>query len=122
MLPVPPQLREILSAYLFAASDALLFPSSTGGMVRDWRKVLNRVAVRAGFTRRQVRTRAFRPGCASARLQCTDNGRPMSLYTVSRELGHGSETMLRKRYAHLGQIRYRGEHVEFRIEQQPPSS
>ena len=42
---------------------------------------------------------------------------PISLYTVSKELGHGSETMLRERYAHLGQIRYRGEHVEFRIEQ-----
>ena len=25
--------------------------------------------------------------------------------------------MLRERYAHLGQIRYRGEHVEFRIEE-----
>jgi integrase len=122
VVPLAPQLREILTAYLFAngdapADDALLFPSSSGSMISDWRKVLDRVAVRAGFAKGQVRTRAFRHSYASARLQCLDNGQPISLYTVSRELGHGSETMLRERYAHLGQIRYRGEHVEFRVEQ-----
>jgi hypothetical protein len=34
-----------------------------------------------------------------------------------RQTSRVCETMLRERYAHLGQIRYRGEHVEFRIEE-----
>jgi hypothetical protein len=41
----------------------------------------------------------------------------VSLYTVSRELGHGSEDMVRRVYAHLGTIRHRSEVVEYRVEQ-----
>jgi hypothetical protein len=41
----------------------------------------------------------------------------VSLYTVARELGHGSEEMVRRVYAHLGNVRHRSEVVEFRIEQ-----
>jgi hypothetical protein len=41
----------------------------------------------------------------------------VSVYTVSRELGHGSEEMVRRVYAHLGTVRHRSEVVEFRIEQ-----
>jgi hypothetical protein len=44
-------------------------------------------------------------------------GAPVSLYTVSRELGHGSEDMVRRVYAHLGDVRHRSEVVEFRVEQ-----
>ncbi len=36
---------------------------------------------------------------------------------MARELGHESETMVRKVYAHLGTIRHRSEVVEYRIEQ-----
>jgi integrase len=122
-VPLMPQLREILSRYLFAAGDApaddaLLFPSPvTGKMLHDWRGTLDRIAVRAGFPKGSVRTKAFRHSYASARLQTLDGGHPVSLYTVSPELGHGSETMLRERYGHLGEIRHRAEHVEFRPEQ-----
>ncbi len=41
----------------------------------------------------------------------------MSTYTVARELGHESEAMDRKVYAHLGMIRHRSEVVEYRVEQ-----
>ena len=41
----------------------------------------------------------------------------MSLYTVSRELGHGSEEMVRRVYSHLGTFRHRSEVVEYRVEQ-----
>jgi hypothetical protein len=41
----------------------------------------------------------------------------VSLYTVSRELGHGSEDMVRRVYSHLGEVRHRSAVVEFRVEQ-----
>jgi hypothetical protein len=41
----------------------------------------------------------------------------VSVYTVSRELGHGSEEMVRRVYAHLGAVRHRSDVVEYRIEQ-----
>lgn len=37
----------------------------------------------------------------------------MSLYTVSRELGHSSLAMVERTYAHLGEVRHRSEIVEF---------
>jgi hypothetical protein len=54
---------------------------------------------------------------STTRLQTLDHGAPVSLYLVSRELGHGSEEMVKRVYAHLGTIRHRSEVVEFRIEQ-----
>jgi hypothetical protein len=45
------------------------------------------------------------------------NRAPVSIYTVSRELGHGSEEMVRRVYAHLGTVRHRSEVVELRVEQ-----
>ena len=36
---------------------------------------------------------------------------------MSRELGHGSEEMVKRVYAHLGSLRHRSEVVEFRVEQ-----
>ena len=38
----------------------------------------------------------------------------MSLYTVSRKLGHGSEEMVRRVYSHLGEVRHRSDVVEYR--------
>jgi integrase len=126
-VPLWPQLREILSAYLFAAGDApaddaLLFPSPiTGRMLTDWRKTLDRIAVRAGFPKGSVRTKAFQHSYASARLQLLENGAPVAVWTVSRELGHGSEAMLRTIYGHLGQVRHRSDVVEYRVEQHADS-
>ena len=141
-----PQLREILEPYIFEQRvrqpGTLLFPSfRTGGeaMLTDVRKLLDRVAARAGLleplvdsesggqsrgearghTRKgghAVRTRMFRHTYCSARLQTLDGGRPVAEYTVASELGHGSEDMIRKVYAHLGLIRHRSDVVEYRLD------
>jgi hypothetical protein len=58
-----------------------------------------------------------RVGLGAARLQTLDRGAPVSTYTVARELGHESEAMVRRVYAHLGEIRHRSEVVEYRVEQ-----
>jgi hypothetical protein len=50
-------------------------------------------------------------------LQTLDGGAPVSIYTVSRELGHTSPAMVQRVYAHLGTIRHRSEVVEYRVEQ-----
>ena len=42
---------------------------------------------------------------------------PVSIYTVARELGHGSDEMVKRIYAHLGDVRHRAEVVEYRVEQ-----
>jgi hypothetical protein len=41
----------------------------------------------------------------------------VSLYIVSRELGHGAKDMVRRVYSHPGEVRHRSEVVEFRVEQ-----
>ena len=41
----------------------------------------------------------------------------MSPFTVSREMGHGGDSLLRCIYGHLGNVRHRSEEVEYRMEQ-----
>jgi len=45
-----------------------------------------------------------RAPCA-ARLQTPDAGAPVSIYTVARELGHQSDEMVKRIFAHLGATR-----------------
>ena len=73
--------------------------------------------MRAGLSAGEIRTKAFRHTYCAARLQTFDQGAPVSTYTVARELGHESEAMVRRVYAHLGTIRHRSEMVEYRVEQ-----
>jgi integrase len=119
-----PQLQEILSPYIFAADrppSRLLFPSfrtAKEGKLTDVRKLLDAVAVRAGWKAGEIRTKIFRHTYCAARLQSLDGGQPVSIYTVSRELGHGSTAMVQRVYSHLGEVRHRSENVEYRIEQQ----
>lgn len=121
VVPLWPQLEEILRPYIFGSPPSrLLFPSfSTGreAMLTDLRKLLDRVAVRAGWQRGEIRTKMFRHTYCAARLQTLDGGHPVSSYTVSRELGHGSRDMVERTYGHLGTIRYRSEVVEYRVQQ-----
>jgi integrase len=124
VVPLAPQLAEILRAYVFGPrlerGGRLLFPSPVSGpeaMLVDVRKVIDRIAVRAGWKKGELGTRVFRHTWTAARLQTLDHGAPVSVYTVSRELGHGSEEMVRRVYAHLGTVRHRSDVVEFRIEQ-----
>lgn len=118
----------------------LLFPRFAGtaeAMITDFRKLLDRVSIPAGFSTplldaagkpqvdRKGRPRLvgtltskmFRHTYCAARLQTLDRRAPVSLYTVSRELGHGSQDMVEQVYAHLGAVRHRAEAVEYRVEQ-----
>jgi integrase len=145
-VPVWPQLEAILREYVFNVRllqpGTLLFPSfetDQEAMITDVRKLLDRVAVRAGLltplidptTGRQrrkpsgepvwegmiVRTRMFRHTYCSARLQTLDRGEPVSPFTVRCELGHGSDDMVNKVYSHLGDVRHRSEVVEYHVSQ-----
>jgi hypothetical protein len=54
---------------------------------------------------------------ATARLQTLDHGAPVSPWTVEKELGHGSRDMLGEVYGRVGDVQYRSEAVEYRVEQ-----
>ena len=71
------------------------------------------VALRAALTPKSVRTKAFRHTFCAMRLQTLDNGQPIALYTVQKEMGHGSDLLVRQVYGHLGKIRVRLENVEY---------
>ncbi|HET7599044.1 MAG TPA: site-specific integrase, partial [Gemmatimonadales bacterium] len=122
-IPLWPQLEEILRPYVFQADrppSELLFPRIEAGqerMVTDFRKALNRVTVPAGWGEGAITPKMFRHTYCAARLQTLDRGAPVSPYTVSREMGHGSQDMVERVYSHLGQVRHRSEVVEYRIEQ-----
>jgi integrase len=123
VVPLWPQLEEILRAYLESderPTGALLFPSERSekeAMITDWRKSLDTIAERAGWKPGEIRSKMFRHTYCAARLQTTDRGAPVSVYTVSQEMGHGGEQMTRRVYAHLGQQRHRSEVVEYRVDQ-----
>lgn len=121
-VPMWPQLETILRDYLrqSARAGGLLFPSPRAeedAMVTDFRKALDAVAERAGWKEGEVRSKAFRHTYCAARLQTLDNGAPVSIYTVGRELGHGGEALVKRVYGHLGEVRHRSEVVEYRVEQ-----
>jgi integrase len=123
VVPLFPQLEAILTPYLSgpnAPSGTLLFPSLhrrvRGGdeeMIGDIRKALDIVAVQAGWAAGEIRSKMFRHTYCSARLQTLDCGAPVSTDTVRRELGHGSASLVEKVYGHLGNVRARGEVVEY---------
>lgn len=120
-VPLWPQLEEILREYIFGGPgpvSGLLFPSGrTGRMVHDARKALDAIGERAGFAEGEVRMHRFRHTYCAARLQTLDAGAPVSEFTVMRELGHSSPTLVRRVYGHLGDVRHRSEVVEYRVEQ-----
>jgi integrase len=70
-----------------------------------------------GWQPGEIRTKIFRHSYCAARLQTLDQGFPISTYTVARELGHGGDSLIKRVYGHLGTVRHRSEHAEFRIEQ-----
>jgi len=86
-------------------------------MLTDFRKLLDAVAVHAGWKSGEIMPKMFRHTYASARLQTTDHGAPVSIFTVSRELGHGSESLVQRIYGHLGTVRHRARVVEYRLDQ-----
>ncbi len=120
-VPLWPQLREILEGYVAERPPSrLLFPSYRTGaeaMVTDFHKLLDAVATRAEWKVGEIRSKMFRHTYCTARLQTLDQGAPVSVYTVAKEMGHGGETMVRRVYGHLGQVRHRADVVEYRVKQ-----
>jgi integrase len=117
-----PQLGEILQPYVdrrvIERGGTLLFPAEDPHkMVTDWRKLLDRVAQRAGWKAGEIRSKMFRHSYCATRLQTLDGGAPVAVYSVSRELGHSSTAMVERVYSHMGTIRHRSEQVEYRVEQ-----
>lgn len=88
----------------------------TGGKINGVDKVLDRIAENAGFQKGELRLKEFRHTFCAARLQTLDNGAPISPFTVGRELGHGGTSLVERVYGHLGTVRHRSEHLEYRIE------
>ena len=121
VVPLWPQLEEILQGYIFARhgplGDGLLFPSArTGSLVRDVRKALDLIASRVAWKPGEIRPKMFRHTYCAARLQTLDHGAPVSPYTVAKELGHGGDSLVKRIYGHLGDVRHRSEVVKYRIE------
>ncbi len=117
VVPLWPQLREILEPYveaLDASPDDLLFPGLTGGMIIDLRKPLKEIAKRAGVA--VPRLTKFRHTYATARLQTTDGGKEISVWQVAKELGHRSVARVEDTYGHPSHFRPRGEVVEYRVD------
>lgn len=120
-IPMQPQLEAILREHVFGSdppiTSGLLFRGRDGGLIRDWRKSLDRISVRCGWEPGAVRSKMFRHAYATHRLQCLDRGAPISPFIVANELGHGGESLVRRIYGHVGSVRCRGEHLEYRVEQ-----
>jgi len=120
-VPLWPQLADILQGYVFAGDaplgDGLLFPSPrTGEILHNFTKPLAAIAGRAGWKPGEIRSKMFRHTYCAARLQTLDHGAPVSPYTVAKELGHGGDSLVKRIYGHLGEVRHRSEVVEYRVE------
>ena len=135
-VPLWPQLRQVLQEWMFGGgaprTSGLLFPSPTGGMVKDIRKSLDQISELSGMKAGEVRTRAFRHTYCSARLQTVQRivkpGRDPSTdpdpyeyvettrFTVQKEMGHGGAQLVDRIYGHAQRNPHRSEVVEYRVE------
>jgi integrase len=112
-IPLWPQLRVILSPHI-EGHPGLLFPSANRNMLRDIRGAIASAVKRAEI-QKSVTPHTFRHTYAATRLQTMDHGHhPVSPYTVMRELGHSSLSLIEKTYGHLLEVRHRSAVVEYR--------
>ncbi len=105
-MPLWPQLGEILRPYvdgLSRSGDDLLFPGQTGAMITDLRKSLGTIAAEAGIE--MPRLTKFRHTYTTARIQTTDGGKQISLWTVAKEMGHKSVARIEDTYGHASHYR-----------------
>jgi integrase len=83
-------------------------------MITDTRKILRAVAEEADLPTPSLTM--FRHTYATVRLQTTDGGKPVSVWTVARELGHKTIGRIEDTYGHLSTfLRPRWEVVEYRL-------
>lgn len=116
-VPLWAQLRKILVRHLGGRRTGLLFPGEKGGPIHDARGSLDAVFERAGLARPAGKAwHLFRHTYTAMRLQTLDAGAPVGLFTVARELGHGSVALIEQTYGHLLKQRagQRLERVEYR--------
>ena len=105
-VPLWPQLREILSSWIEGRDPgSLLFQGPAHGMIRDLRKAIQAVSTASEITVTGVTL--FRHTYATARLQTTDNGKQISLWTVAKELGHKNVSRVEDTYGHPSHFRPR---------------
>jgi integrase len=121
VIPLHPQLAEILAEYLAGPSaprGPLLFPAEgSDGTVPlgDWRKSLDRIAGFCGFAEGSVRTRRFRVTYCTHRAYTLDeHGQAMTPMKLQAEMGHGSLEMIDRRYFRHTRLRASRSHLEFR--------
>ncbi len=97
-----------------------MFPSPRTGawgqesMIHDVRSIMSALAKDSGVDL-PVGVTIFRHTYATARLQTTDNEKPISLWTVAKELGHKTVARVEDTYGHPSHYRPRGEVVEYRL-------
>lgn len=114
-VPLWPQLRPLLVAHVGQHENGLLFHLPDGRPLRELRGSLDKVFERAGLARPARKAwHLFRHTYTAMRLQTLDGGAPVALWTVTRELGHGSVTMIEQTYGHLLEVRDRLPVVEYR--------
>lgn len=113
-VPLWPQLRKILAEHVerFDLSEGLLFPAPDGAMLSDLRGSIAAILEAAKIEKRVTFT-TLRHTYASTRIQTLDNGAPVSLYTVAREMGHQGVNQIEKTYGHLQSTRHRSPVVEY---------
>ena len=117
-VPLWPQLREVLEAYRPAnhSPSDLVFPSprtaqgGREGMVNDLRKAMTELRRQSSVDLPEGVT-IFRHTYATARLQTTDNGKQIAIWTVAKELGHKNVARVEDTYGHPSHYRPRGEVV-----------
>lgn len=113
VVPLWPQLEVIIRRYLMAQPrNDLLFPALTGGMLHNVRGSLRMALERAGIEK-AVTLHTLRHTYAATRIQTTDHGRPISPYTLMRELGHSGLGLIEKTYGHLQATRSRSATVAY---------
>ncbi len=114
-VPIWPQLEAILRPYLEKREDGhpLLFPlhwdeekDHDSRMLNNIRSSLRSVETRAELEK-HITPVVFRHTYTATRLQTTDNGAPVSIFTVARELGHRGIDRIEDTYGHLQRKRER---------------
>ena len=94
-------------------TEGLVFPSPNGGMLGGIRGSLTAALRRANIDKR-VTLHTLRHTYTAARLQTTDHGAPVAVYTIMKELGHRSLSLIEDTYGHVPLVRHRSAVVEYR--------
>ena len=119
MVPLHPQLAEILAPYVqrLGRASGPLFPGRDGERFGRWTRTLDAIAARLGYAPGEVRTRRFRVSYATHRSTCDG----VDANTVRLELGHGSLAMMERVYARAQRRSQRmGQAMAFRVEDLGP--